>query len=492
MTINSPVSGVNGPLSALFAENINTATPKTVAALVLESLRLSPANAQDLLARNVLPDKLQQQLAESLQQFNSNRLSAQLLQTHLPTLLKLQLPPAATRSPAWVLSEIPVPVGKTLALQMLNGELQLKSREATSLQTKQNQQANPQTRAAEISQLLRKSEPLITDTLRSVLPRQDHTLSLLRSLKTPETTLQLSRMLPISAKGPLTNTLLNTFDAVKTWIDARPDVKNLSPQTLVEALQKSGAFLEKNLLISKLGPQPPSTPSRGNIGIAALEGSELIKADTKALLLIIMDMMQSLRSPQASKLIGDKAVDALIRMFIKQIAPRFDADSANPKQELTKLEQLLTASLSKINANQLQNLSNNRTDTAFNHWFASDIVLRQDDYLFPVNLYFKQHTRDKEQKEKQRGKARHWTLFLQWELPESGRFHAEVIFKDQHLGGKIWIENDDIKRQFKNKLGKLKERFAEKNIQLERFDCIEQPLRAPVLNNSSQIIDVNT
>jgi hypothetical protein len=331
------------------------------------------------------------------------------------------------------------------------------------------------------------TDALIVENLKNTLPKQDNSLSFLSALKQPIDAAQLQRLLPSTwINTDKHQSISRVITLLSNWIKSRPELNTLQPQNISQAIKQSGVFLEHNLALTLPETRDRATPD------PSIASKPIILSDTKNLLLNILDAIALFRRAATNATKNDSALDSMIRLFVKQLLPKTEFNPQKAQNDLAKLEQLVNSALAKISAQQLQNLSGSRAETPSATWFGTDIILRHDDILFPVNLYFKSQHEKKNKNEKHKTKERHWTLFLQWELPDSGCFHAELSLKDKNLSGKIWIENRETRARFKQHLGTLHKRFAEKNIDLTRMEYLDAPLRAPVIKNASQIIDINT
>jgi len=492
-------------------EGLQLPQGKVLAAQVLESLQLSQANAMDLLAKKVLPQKLTEQLLARLQQFESNPNQRN---SPLATLAKLQIQNLAKPLANWVLTEQPLAKGQALQVQLVKGELVLKlpnivsdKRPETSSTTKLDT-PNPIQRhsAANLAYganagnsanttKVNADNVLISQTLKSVMPKQDIALGFLRSLASLTSNGNIERLIPSNTPAPIVKKMLAVIESLNTWQKNIPSLVRLKPENIAKAFNESGMLLEPKL---KQHTQAETQPFRQEQGPDSKQKLNL-DTDTKALLLRLIDLIQSFSLAPAQNTQNSKLLDALVRILIPQLPAQTAANLQNTQQELAKLEQSLQAALAKISTNQLQSILNTRAENGPNLWMATDVLLRQDHAFIPLHVYIQERRHEHKQSEKEAKKrARQWHIFLQWELEKYGKFHAELSVSEaethnnQTLSGKIWIENSSVKERFKKRIRTLQERFADKHIQFQRFEFSEEPLRVPSIKPSTQIIDVST
>ena len=496
MTIKLEPSASTSSITLSNVERLQLPQGKVLTAQVLESLQLSRANAIDLLAKKVLPQKLTEQLLARLQQFEN---SPNLRNSPLATLAKLQIENLVKPIANWVLSEQSFSKGETLQAQVIKGELVLKQLLPNSAKLTTQNVINP-------SQQHRTSNPaypaashpentLITQGLKSAMPQQDSALSLLRSLASTRQNANFERLIPSNTPAPIVNKVLAVIESINNWQKNILALNNLKPDNVAKALNESGMLLEPKL---RLYNQAEAQALRQEQPLDAKPNLN-IDTDTKALLLKLVDLIQSLNLAPAQNTQSSKLLDALVRILVPQFPAQATANMQHAQQELTKLEQSLQAALAKISTNQLQSLLNTRAENGPNLWLATDVLLRQDHAFLPLHVYIQERRHEHKQSEKEgKKRTRQWQLFLQWELEKHGKFHAELsvseaeTHNDQSLSGVIWIENNSVKERFKKRIKTLQERFADKHIQCHRFEFSDAPLRAPSIKPSTQIIDVST
>ena len=402
---------------------------------------------------------------------------------NLPTLVKLVTLQTASRSPLWALIDKQFAAGDLLALANTNNQLTFKH--VGTAETAGSQEIGARTVFSVEPALTRQIE----SAMRQYLPVQDSGLTLLKNIDVSALPRVADLLKLAETNGSQAERLLSQFiQSIATKLQhAAPISPEIPTSQLAKQIANSGSFLEtglKNLIDKTQQPEHTLFPDKG-----------LLNSDTKAILLGLLNASQlfqqqgNLAKPEMQQIF-----DTLFKVLfgIRPTSTQSDTQAKNDVL-IQKFESLVMGSLAKISANQLQSLLPAQNEPSSQLLWNTDVFLRVNDYAVPFMFQcWLFNKKEKEGKQKESKRERHWKINIAWEFPNSGNFSAEVIYNAGKVSSKIWVEDLSLREKFKKNMHTLFERLKGEGIEIEKLSCTDEQILAKESVTKTSLIDVRT
>lgn len=329
------------------------------------------------------------------------------------------------------------------------------------------------------------------------------------------------------------NSLLPTAarNTLQQLIKQLPELSQLSqPTALRQALQQSGALLEKRLLQANL-PSLKSAPSpTASINAATHQAGDAIRQqDTKGLLLQLSRLLagSGALAGQASATsaattsstfalgtglsLGSQpagiqqqlALQLLQRLFPEALRA---SDSSNtailqqaPAQLIQSLQAAIQSAIARLQWKQLQSVS---TQESVSPWLQLELPARHQQELIPIDISVRERYGQEQQKDEETAKEedrnkiskkrRQWQVRLSLELPHIGPFHCDLLVQEQQVSATLWAENTHTAARMQGQLQHLQQQLEQQDITVDSLRCFQgKPQRSDNTVNT-QLVDIKT
>jgi hypothetical protein len=370
------------------------------------------------------------------------------------------------------------------------------------------------------------------DTIKQSLPKQQSVSQLQQFVSNLQ-------QLPAAVQTKLFNlsvtdsNILQTVKAISLLVHAKESLSQ--PQQVKSALENSGVQLE-----SKIAQQKPlHTDIRTHIdklytfvnksGITSNQAHNLNNLQNstgnpeqnisvnppigKILKEIDKLLINLASSPTSTTTIGvttqasnnlniPTSTAALFRLLGVQLPPENQTISL-PQVIQQHLKKLLEQTQARIQLNQLRslNLDSSSTDSKANtaQQFHSELPLRFNDQILPLQIIIKEQEQDSESERKDadesnptKEKQRQWQVFLSFELPNNENLHTQLNIINDSVSATIWTESTSLCQKAKQDINVLRDKLIANGLTVDDLSCIHGKPPKQDFELGYNLIDIQT
>lgn len=300
----------------------------------------------------------------------------------------------------------------------------------------------PETRAG--------TRALLADSYRDVLPRQQplqHLLQLVQNLR---------NLPPAQQQSLLPAPVRQSLAAISQHIHTPAQLAD--PKQLQLALANSGVQLEARLQqLPGSGAQPNLAPL--DLKAALLQLAQRLPAPGSAPALPLTTLLHLLKH-----LSGPAAADAKL----------------SQDQLLQSLQQQLQGAIAKLQAQQLHSLSQqlSQPDQPLSQHWSIELPVRLGEQIQPLQVRIDEDWIEREPDKENDSteptapvKERLWTVMLSLELPEHGKFHAQLKIIRDSVSASLWAEQLQTLQTARAHLDLLRQRLTGAGVNVVALDC---------------------
>lgn len=351
---------------------------------------------------------------------------------------------------------------------------------------------------------------LLATALRNLLPQKDQPQELY-------TALSKIQQLPISSRHELLSNSVQK--ALKTLADQlRSPVQLSNPKLLPMIVKNSGVFFE-NKLAQQLSTGT-TTQTDNNMVTNRLTTQDLKGALLQLLNRVTQDLASSkqpdpnLPSDAAKTAAGAATREPLtstvnnllppqlpgLLAFLQHLPERSGPELSNRvlrTQLLMLLQQHTLTSLGKVQLQQTQTLNHhhNQPDAAqANQSWLFEIPVKYGHEVHMLSMQLAQETVENngEESEKNKPKIRQWTVTLSFDLPNAGKFYAQLNVLDENVSAKLWAEKPETLLAAKEKLANLRAQLEAQGVTVKQLICVHGAPPSTTISLQYSLVDVTT
>lgn len=376
-------------------------------------------------------------------------------------------------------------------------------------------------------QLAVKAQNAISESLRQLLPVKDRGQNLLEAL--PKL-IQFVQQLPPASRGEwLSSELQSALKTVTNHIRLTDQLTN--PKLLETTLNNNGQRFEQKLAqtLGLVATTNTTTPSNSNLlsgkllaagatsglsaGVVAngaktptINLDKVIAQDLKGALLGVLHQLErelvvssaaaQLPISETGKLNLAGALPQLLT-FMMQKQPAELSQKQLRAQLVILMHQYTLGSLAKIQLQQIHTLSHQLTQTdqpqPTQSW-QMEIPVRQGQDVHPLSIQLEQKWVEdpNESNQKETKRVRQWNVMLGFDLPEVGKFYAQLALLNERLSVKFWAEQEKTLLQAQTKLDTFQAQLEQQGIQIAQLQCVPGLPPRPKMSVNYSLVDVKT
>lgn len=376
-------------------------------------------------------------------------------------------------------------------------------------------------------QLAVKAQNAISESLRQLLPVKDRGQNLLEAL--PKL-IQFVQQLPPASRGEwLSSELQSALKTVTNHIRLTDQLTN--PKLLETTLNNNGQRFEQKLAqtLGLVATTNTTTPSNSNLlsgkllaagatsglatGVVAngaktptINLDKVIAQDLKGALLGVLHQLErelvvssaaaQLPISETGKLNLAGALPQLLT-FMMQKQPAELSQKQLRAQLVILMHQYTLGSLAKIQLQQIHTLSHQLTQTdqpqPTQSW-QMEIPVRQGQDVHPLSIQLEQKWVEdpNESNQKETKRVRQWNVMLGFDLPEVGKFYAQLALLNERLSVKFWAEQEKTLLQAQTRLDTFQAQLEQQGIQIAQLQCVPGLPPRPKMSVNYSLVDVKT
>lgn len=376
-------------------------------------------------------------------------------------------------------------------------------------------------------QLAVKAQNAISESLRQLLPVKDRGQNLLEAL--PKL-IQFVQQLPPASRGEwLSSELQSALKTVTNHIRLTDQLTN--PKLLETTLNNNGQRFEQKLAqtLGLVATTNTTTPSNSNLlsgkllaagatsglsaGVVAngaktptINLDKVIAQDLKGALLGVLHQLERelvvssaaavLPVSETGKLNLAGALPQLLT-FMMQKQPAELSQKQLRAQLVILMHQYTLGSLAKIQLQQIHTLSHQLTQTdqpqPTQSW-QMEIPVRQGQDVHPLSIHLEQKWVEDpdESNQKETKRVRQWNVMLGFDLPEVGKFYAQLALLNERLSVKFWAEQEKTLLQAQTRLDTFQAQLEQQGIQIAQLQCVPGLPPRPKMSVNYSLVDVKT
>lgn len=376
-------------------------------------------------------------------------------------------------------------------------------------------------------QLAVKAQNAISESLRQLLPVKDRGQNLLEAL--PKL-IQFVQQLPPASRGEwLSSELQSALKTVTNHIRLTDQLTN--PKLLETTLNNNGQRFEQKLAqtLGLVATTNTTTPSNSNLlsgkllaagatsglatGVVAngaktptINLDKVIAQDLKGALLGVLHQLErelvvssaaaQLPISETGKLNLAGALPQLLA-FMMQKQPAELSQKQLRAQLVILMHQYTLGSLAKIQLQQIHTLSHQLTQTdqpqPTQSW-QMEIPVRQGQDVHPLSIQLEQKWVEdpNESNQKETKRVRQWNVMLGFDLPEVGKFYAQLALLNERLSVKFWAEQEKTLLQAQTRLDTFQAQLEQQGIQIAQLQCVPGLPPRPKMSVNYSLVDVKT
>lgn len=376
-------------------------------------------------------------------------------------------------------------------------------------------------------QLAVKAQNAISESLRQLLPVKDRGQNLLEAL--PKL-IQFVQQLPPASRGEwLSSELQSALKTVTNHIRLTDQLTN--PKLLETTLNNNGQRFEQKLAqtLGLVATTNTTTPSNSNLlsgkllaagatsglsaGVVAngaktptINLDKVIAQDLKGALLGVLHQLERelvvssaaavLPVSETGKLNLAGALPQLLA-FMMQKQPAELSQKQLRAQLVILMHQYTLGSLAKIQLQQIHTLSHQLTQTdqpqPTQSW-QMEIPVRQGQDVHPLSIQLEQKWVEdpNESNQKETKRVRQWNVMLGFDLPEVGKFYAQLALLNERLSVKFWAEQEKTLLQAQTRLDTFQAQLEQQGIQIAQLQCVPGLPPRPKMSVNYSLVDVKT
>lgn len=259
-----------------------------------------------------------------------------------------------------------------------------------------------------------------------------------------------------------------TQAAAQLW-QALPDVESLGdPQSLEQAIARSGAFLESNLADGSRGADP-----------------KLLTNDLKALMLHLSRTLRDYGArPSAAS--SDNAVNAPIPtargpLNALNAAPATFAMLDTPAQQMNELSRQTDGAIARLTTTQI---TNSVPDPSL-HSMLIELPVRHEDRATMLRLRI-----EHDDARRRFGGGDSWTVEAAVDLGQIGALHAKVTLTGRRIGVQLRAESASVVDALSARAGELEALLRESGLEIERIVCLHGMPAGDAGARAARLLDV--
>lgn len=352
-----------------------------------------------------------------------------------------------------------------------------------------------------------KAQQALAESLRQLLPVKDRAQELLGTL--PKLMQFLQQLPPSTRSEWLSSELQVSLKILTNHLQLKDQLSN--PKLLATVLNNNGQQFEQKLTqalglnSSTLGLSLANTTVGENTNRPAISLDKFATQDLKGALLGVLQHLEKELAGSSTALIplSDSAKLTIAGTLPQLLAFLMQKQPAelNQKQLRTQLVLLLhqytLGSLAKIQLQQIHTLSHQLTQNdqpqPTQSW-QMEVPVRHGQEVHPLTIHLEQQWVEdpNESNRKDTKRIRQWNVMLGFDLPDVGRFYAQLALLNEQLSIKFWAEQEQTLQRARTQLDDFKNQLEQQGIHLTSLQCMAGLPPMPKMSLNYSLVDVKT
>lgn len=161
------------------------------------------------------------------------------------------------------------------------------------------------------------------------------------------------------------------------------------------------------------------------------------------------------------------------------------------------VHQYTLGSLAKIQLQQIHTLNHQQTQAdqpqPTQSW-QMEIPVRQGQDIHPLTIQLEQKWIDEpdESDKKETKRVRQWNVMLGFDLPQLGRFYAQLALLNNRVNIKFWAENENTLTQAQARLESFQQQLDHEGIQIAQLQCLPGLPPTQKMSVNYSLVDIKT